>query len=82
MSDLLRREAVEHATQRLEGQVFLASPLSLKTLGLLLSGIVFAAAIFAATATYARKTTVAGFLVPDQGMIRITVGRPPPGRVQ
>ena len=72
MSDLFRREAIEHATQRLEGQVFLASPLSLKTLGLLLSGIVFAAAIFAATATYARKTTVTGFLVPDQGMIRIT----------
>lgn len=72
MSDLFRREAIEHATQRLEGQVFLASPLSLKTLGLLLSGIVFAAATFAATATYARKTTVSGFLVPDQGMIRIT----------
>lgn len=72
MSDLFRREAIDHATQRLEGQVLLASPLSLKTLGLLLSAIVFAVTIFATTATYARKTTVTGFLVPDQGLIRVT----------
>jgi membrane fusion protein len=70
MSDLFRREAVQHATRRLEGAVVLATPLSLKTLGLFLAAVIFAVTAFAAWATYARKATVIGFLVPDQGMIR------------
>ena len=37
MSDLFRREAVQHATRRLEGAVVLATPLSLKTLGFFLA---------------------------------------------
>jgi membrane fusion protein len=70
MSDLFRREAVAHATRRLDGQVVLATPLSVSTLGLLLAAIIFAAAVFAALGTYSRKATVPGYLVPDQGMIR------------
>ena len=70
MAELFRREAVRHATRRLEGEVILAAPLSVKTLGLLLVAIIFAAAVFLATATYARKATVTGLLVPDQGMVR------------
>jgi membrane fusion protein len=72
MSDLFRREAVSHATRRLAGEVVLASPLSVKTLGLTLAGIVLAAAVFATQASYARKASVTGLLVPDQGMIRVT----------
>jgi membrane fusion protein len=41
-----------------------------RTLGLLLVTIVFAATIFAALGTYSRKATVAGYLIPDQGMVR------------
>lgn len=70
MSDLFRREAVAHATRRLDGQVVLATPLSVTTLGLLLAVIVFAATTFAALGSYSRKATVPGFLIPDQGMIR------------
>lgn len=70
MSDLFRREAVAHATRRLDGQVVLATPLSVSTLGLLLAVIVFAATAFAALGTYSRKATVPGYLIPDQGMIR------------
>jgi membrane fusion protein len=70
MSDLFRREAVQHATRRLEGAVVLATPLSLKTLGFFLAAVIFAVTAFAAWATYARKATVIGFLVPDQGMVR------------
>jgi membrane fusion protein len=73
MSDLFRREAVHHATRRLTGEVVLASPTSVKTLGLLLAGILFATVAFAAKANYARKATVTGLLVPDQGMIRATI---------
>jgi membrane fusion protein len=73
MSELFRREAVHHATRRLAGDVVLASPLSVTTLGLLLAAILFGAIAFASQATYARKSTVTGLLVPDQGTIRATV---------
>lgn len=72
MSELFRREAVHHATRRLNGTVILATPLSIRSLGIFLATIIFAAAAFAANATYARKATVVGYLVPDQGMIRAT----------
>jgi membrane fusion protein len=72
MSELFRPEAVQYATRRLEGAVILATPLSVKTLGLFLATIIFAASAFAAMASYARKATVVGYLVPDQGMIRAT----------
>src|SRR5262249_44407553 len=70
MSDLFRPEAVRHAARRLDGAVILATPPAVKAIGLLLACVVFAAAGFAAVATYARKATVPGYLVPDQGMIR------------
>lgn len=76
MSDLFRREAVAHATRRLDGQVVLATPMSVKTLGMFMAAIIFAAAIFAALGTYSRKATVVGYLVPDQGMIRATAQAP------
>jgi membrane fusion protein len=73
MLELFRREAVQHATRRLAGEVVLASPLSVRVLGSFLAGVVFVAVVFAATASYARKATVTGLLVPDQGMIRAAV---------
>jgi membrane fusion protein len=73
MSDLFRKEAVIHATRRLSGAVVLATPLSVRLLGLLFGGIVCAAVVFACLSTYARKATVTGWLVPDQGLIRATV---------
>lgn len=76
MSELFRREAVHHATRRLEGTVILATPISVRTLGLLLAAVIFAAATFAAYGSYARKATVPGYLVPDQGMIRATSQMP------
>src|SRR3954471_20392529 len=70
MTKLFRREAVRHATRRLEGEVLLATPLSVKTLGLFLVGVIVAAVVFLVQATYARKATITGVIVPDQGMIR------------
>jgi membrane fusion protein len=70
MSDLFRKAAVSHATQRLSGGVVLATPLSVRVLGLFFGLVVVAAAIFVSTATYARKATVTGWLVPDQGLVR------------
>ena len=73
MAELFRREAVHHATRRLEGEVILATPLSVKTLGLLLVAIIAAAVALLVSATYARKATVTGLLVPDQGMVRASI---------
>jgi len=73
MSGLFRKEAVFHATRRLSGAVVLATPLSVRLLGLMFGGIVAAAVTFACLSTYARKATVTGWLVPDQGLIRATV---------
>jgi membrane fusion protein len=70
MSDLFRKEAVAHARRRLSGAVVLAAPLSVRVLGLFFCAIVFAGVAFASAATYARKATVTGWLVPDQGLIR------------
>src|SRR5262245_9227897 len=72
MSELFRREAISHATQRLAGAVVLATPLSVRVLGLFFGSIVVAALIAVSTATYARKATVTGWLIPDQGLIRAT----------
>src|SRR5262249_40569618 len=73
MSELFRKEAVVHATRRLSGAVVLATPLSVRVLGLVFCTIIFAAVLFASLATYSRKATVTGWLVPDQGLIRATV---------
>jgi membrane fusion protein len=72
MSDLFRHEAIANVSRRLPGVVVLATPPSVKLVGLFLAGVVFAALAFAATATYARKATVQGWLVPDRGLIRAT----------
>lgn len=54
----------------------LAAPTSVATLGFFLAAVLFAAGVFATSATYARKATVIGFLVPDRGMIRVTLQAP------
>src|SRR5205085_1166102 len=68
--------AVTHATQRLSGVVVLATPLSVRLLGLFFGVIVLAALIGVSTATYARKSTVTGWLIPDQGLIRAIAASP------
>ena len=71
MSDLFRKEAIHHATRRLAGEVVLASSLSTKLLAGLAVAIVLGGCAFAATASYARKETVAGWLTPSAGLIRL-----------
>ncbi len=71
MSDLFRKEAVNHATRRLAGEVVLASSVRSRVLAVLAGGVVLVALVFATTASYARKETVAGWLTPSEGMIRL-----------
>jgi membrane fusion protein len=76
LSQLFRQEAVAYATRRLDGAVVLASPLSVKLLSGLLAGAILCAATFSATASYARKANVSGWLVPDLGLIKATAQAP------
>ncbi len=62
---------MSHATRRISGDVVVASSLSSRVLAALLSIVVVVGAIFSATASYARKETVAGWLAPQHGMIRV-----------
>jgi membrane fusion protein len=71
LSDLFRKEAVNHATRRLAGEVVLASSVRSRVLAVLAGGVVLVALVFATTASYARKETVAGWLTPSEGMIRL-----------
>lgn len=71
MSDLFRRQAVDHATRRLAGEVVLASPLSLKLLGGFFVLVIAAAITFASLASYSRRETVSGWIVPQGGLIRV-----------
>ncbi|EAP90989.1 HlyD family secretion protein [Oceanicaulis sp. HTCC2633] len=70
MSNLFHKEAMEHATQRLDGEVVLALPLPLKLLIAIASLTIASVVIFASTASYSRKEMVQGWLTPDQGVIR------------
>jgi len=71
MSGLFRHEAVDHATRRLTGEVVLATPLSFKLIAGLAVAVVLGGAAFTATASYARKETVPGWLAPQGGLIRV-----------
>jgi len=71
LTNLFRQEAVNNATRRLTGKVVIASSLSSHLLSGLLVAIIVAAFAFAATASYARKETVTGWLSPSSGLIRL-----------
>lgn len=80
MSDLFRKEALDHATRKLDGAVVVALPLPLKLLGLLAGLLIAAVVVFASTASYSRKEMAAGWLTPDQGVIRALA--PQGGRIE
>ncbi|MNS01958.1 Colicin V secretion protein CvaA [compost metagenome] len=72
MPKIFRTEVAQHAASRLQGNVVLASSLSSKLLaGFAILTIGFAG-VFAATASYARKETVVGWLAPEAGLIRLS----------
>ncbi len=71
MSDLFRKEAMEHQKDRLMGDVILLQPLSLAVLTAI--ALLVAASIVGLLfwGSYARKETVRGFLTPDRGIVKI-----------
>ena len=77
---MFRIEAVDHQRQRFHGTVVLARPWSFGAITALLTLLVAALLVFAATAGFTRKEIVTGIVVPDRGLIRLLA--PLAGRVQ
>lgn len=72
MSDVLyRREALEHHTDRLHGDVLLLPRFSHSLLIIVLLLWCLAVIVWLVSSSYARKETVAGWLEPPNGVIRV-----------
>lgn len=69
--ELFRKEAIEHQTRRLYGEVTLTTPLSSVTMTALLLSIVVVIILALAFGSYAKKESVTGWLTPDKGLSRI-----------
>lgn len=72
MSELFRKEVYDTAYQRLDGEVLLATPLSVRILAVVCLVLVVTGVSVAAFGTYARRETVQGMIVPSGGLIRVT----------
>ena len=71
MTSLFRPEAVEGRRQEWLGSIQLVRPLSLRLLTLAVVAAALAVAALLVEGHYTRKARVAGFLVPDRGVIRL-----------
>ena len=71
MTSLFRREAVEHRQQGWLGTVQLVRPVSLTVLTVLVAAAALGVGALLVEGHYTRKARVSGFLVPEQGVIRI-----------
>ncbi|MDC8786549.1 HlyD family secretion protein [Roseateles koreensis] len=69
---LFRPEALAGQQKSWLGQVQVLPPLSLKLLTAAAVGSLCLVAVFLCTAEYTRKARVSGYLVPDQGVLRIS----------
>jgi membrane fusion protein len=72
---LFRQEAIDHQRFRIWGEVALAVPRSYALVTGFIGLSVLAAALFVATHSYARKEHAVGFLVPTEGIARISPPR-------
>src|SRR3954451_13804161 len=69
---LFRREAIDFQRgQRDFGEIALLQPVSTKLLAWVLTAVVAAAIVFLCFAQFSRKQTVAGFLIPAAGTMKV-----------
>lgn len=72
MNDFFRREATEHRQQSWLGGIQLIRPLSLTVLTALVLAMTAIVGAYLALGEYTRKARIAGYLVPDRGVIRLS----------
>ncbi|MCK8524435.1 HlyD family efflux transporter periplasmic adaptor subunit, partial [Aquimarina sp. D1M17] len=70
-SNLFRREAIANNTQRLLGDVLLVRPVSFWIFTISITVLVIVVGLFLVFGKFARRETVAGYLVPDKGLVRV-----------
>lgn len=73
--DLFRPKAVESQSEKFDGQLIIAQPISSTLLTLALIATVLVIVIFLSTLSFNRKETVNGFLQPESGISRISAPR-------
>lgn len=76
MSQLFRKEAIEHRVDRLHGDINLALPIGWQVIGYLFLAALIVAIIFLASASYAKIETVPGVIIPDKGVAIAVPTRP------
>ena len=69
--ELFRKQAIEHQGNRLYGVVALTTPVSTWIPTGLIGAIIAGIALALFLGSYARKETVAGWLKPDKGIVKI-----------
>jgi membrane fusion protein len=72
MLDIYRQEAIDHQSRRLDGEVLLGVSPSWAAFSALITAVVLTALVFASVATYARRESVSGLVIPQGGIIRVT----------
>lgn len=71
LSDLFRREAVEHKRSNWLGEILLSRPISFAVFSLLAIGIAISVLAYLTWGEYTKKARASGYLVPDQGLLKI-----------
>jgi membrane fusion protein len=72
LTELFRREAIDHRRHRLYGEVLLTTPLQGWMTTALMSAVAAAALAVLLLGSYVRKETVAGWVTPDKGLARVS----------
>lgn len=75
MTGLFRQEAIAQQQDRLHGEVLLVQPLSIKLFSAAILLLVAAVTAYLLWATFPRKETVQGHLVPSSGVLQVTAPR-------
>ncbi|MCH8551679.1 MAG: HlyD family efflux transporter periplasmic adaptor subunit [Natronospirillum sp.] len=75
MTGLFRQEAIVQQQDRLHGDVLLLQPLSIRLFCVVALLFVSAVAAYLSWATFPRKETVQGHLVPSSGVLQVTAPR-------
>jgi membrane fusion protein len=76
MTDLFRKEALQHSRDKLFGDLIVQKPLSFAVLGVCTAAFVVVLVAFLCWGQFSRKQTVLGYLVPSNGLIKVYAADP------
>jgi membrane fusion protein len=71
MSELFRKEAIDHQGQKLDGEVTIATHMSFSVIAMLIVSIVVIGTLYLFWGEYHRKEVVSGYLRPTTGLTKV-----------